>query len=179
MWSQDKYLKALNFASKWHLGQKIPGSELPYIIHPVAVAMEIIKAIPFEHKISEGDFCVESALLHDVLEDTEATYSLVLKEFGKKTADGVLALTKNKDFSNKKEAMKDSLERIKNQPFEIWLVKIADRISNLYKPPSFWTKIKIKNYFEESLLILEELGKESCFLSKRLKKKIETYKGWI
>ncbi|WPL13535.1 hypothetical protein Thiosp_03339 [Thiorhodovibrio litoralis] len=32
IWNQDKYLKAWNFASKIHNGQKLPGSDIPYIV---------------------------------------------------------------------------------------------------------------------------------------------------
>jgi len=178
LWSQEKYTKALNFAAKYHNNQKVPGTDFPYIIHPVKVAMEILAALPFEKKITDPDLCLECALLHDVIEDTNACYETVLNEFGKKTAEGVLALSKSKDFSDKTKAMKDSLERIKKQPFEIWLVKIADRISNLCKPPSYWTIEKIENYFKEAVLILNELGKESDYLSKRLEQKIEEYKSY-
>lgn len=176
LWSQEKYLKALNFASRWHLNQKIPGTDLPYIIHPVEVAMELIAGFKFEKKLTDPDLCIECGLLHDVIEDTEADYQTVLDEFGKKTADGVLALTKNSDFSDKAIAMKDSLDRIKKQPYEVWLVKIADRISNLCKPPSYWTREKTQNYSREALLILKELEKGSGYLSKRLEQKIENYK---
>lgn len=178
LWTQEKYTKALKFAAKYHNNQKVPGTDFPYIIHPVNVAMEILAALPFEKKISDPDLCVECALLHDVIEDTKADYDTVLSLFGKKTAAGVLALSKNKDFSDKTKAMKDSLKRIKEQPFEIWLVKIADRISNLCKPPLYWNNEKTENYSKEAVLILNELGKGSDYLSKRLEQKIEEYKSY-
>jgi guanosine-3',5'-bis(diphosphate) 3'-pyrophosphohydrolase len=40
IWDQDAYLKAWNFASAIHMGQTIPGSEIPYINHLGLVCME-------------------------------------------------------------------------------------------------------------------------------------------
>lgn len=65
-----------------------------------------------------------------------------------------------------------SLERIKKQPKEIWIVKIADRTTNLQPPPSDWTQDKINRYREEALEIYEALKEGSLCLSSRLKEKI-------
>ena len=71
--------------------------------------------------------------------------------------------------------MADSIARIKIQPREIWMVKLADRITNLQPPPPQWTKEKINRYRIEAAYILEELGESSPILSERLGKKIEDY----
>jgi (p)ppGpp synthase/HD superfamily hydrolase len=78
------------------------------------------------------------ALLHNVIEGTRKTYNYVQSNFGLEVAEGVQALTKRTIFSTKEVRMKDSLSRIKNQPIEIWMVKIADRITNLQPPPAHW-----------------------------------------
>jgi len=89
--SPDLASQALKFAAARHQGQKIPGSDLPYILHPVMVFMELIAALEVENP-ADGDLAVQCALLHDVLEDTETTYQELENQFGKPVAEGVLAL---------------------------------------------------------------------------------------
>jgi len=71
--------------------------------------------------------------------------------------------------------MADSLSRIKEQPREIWMVKLADRITNLQPPPGHWSAEKIERYREEGKKILKELGNACFFLKERLEKKIKAY----
>lgn len=179
MWDQDKYLKAWKFALKYHNGQKLPGTEFPYVSHISCVAMEVMCALSCETLVEKKDLCVSCALLHDTIEDTDADFDLIKSEFGNDIAQGVLALTKNKDLPTKKEQINDSLKRIMEQPREIWMVKLADRITNLNRPPSYWGKEKIIYYKEEACKILEELGSSSSFLGSRLDEKIKNYDKYI
>jgi len=78
---------------------------------------------------------IQAALLHDTIEDTDTTFSEVEENFGTAVANAVLALTKNESLP-KEEQMMDSLKRIKKLPYDVWAVKMADRITNLQKPPS-------------------------------------------
>jgi len=71
--------------------------------------------------------------------------------------------------------MADSLCRIKNQPKEVWMVKMADRISNLLPPPPDWSDDKISAYKVEAIEIYNALKDCSDYLAKRLKQKIESY----
>jgi (p)ppGpp synthase/HD superfamily hydrolase len=77
------------------------------------------------------------------------------------------------------EKMLDSLKRIKQQPKEIWAVKLADRIVNLYEPPYYWNNDKKKKYKEESEIILKELGDGNQYLADRLRNKIASYDRFI
>jgi (p)ppGpp synthase/HD superfamily hydrolase len=173
LWSQDLYLKTIQFAAEAHKDQKFFFFVLPYIIHPVNVAMEVMAAICIEN-IKNPDVAVQCALLHDTLEDTEIQFNDIEKNFGADVALGVLALTKNIEI-DKELRMRDSIERIKLQPKEIWIVKLADRITNMATQPSHWTRDKIINYRLEADYILKSLGSASPFLEERLKKKIENY----
>lgn len=172
-WSQDLYLKAIRFAGEAHAGQKIPGSELPYVVHISNVCMEIMAAV-CSGETDYPDLAIQCALLHDVIEDTEKTHNEIKQIFGADVADGVLALTKNKNIK-KESRMADSIERIKLQPREIWMVKLADRITNLQPPPPRWSKEKIDNYRLEADYILKHLGSASPALSQRLAEKIDNY----
>lgn len=172
-WNPDIYIKAWNYASKAHNGQLIPSSEIPYIHHIGLVAMEAMAVIA-NAGVDNPDLLIQCALLHDIIEDTEITYENIKNEFGIEVADGVLALTKNSELP-KSERMIDSLERIRKQPKEIWMVKLADRVTNLQPPPNSWEKSKILNYRDEALLILENFGEACPFLAKRLEAKISEY----
>jgi (p)ppGpp synthase/HD superfamily hydrolase len=175
-WSQDEYIKAYKFAANAHRGQTVPGTELPYIMHVSFVSMEVIAALRTEQDGRDGNLAVQCALLHDVIEDTEVTHQQVLDEFGSNVAAGVFALSKDKSLA-KDSQMTDSLRRISQQPPEIWMVKLADRITNLQPAPSYWTEDKIEKYRDEAIEILNTLGQASDVLSARLRKKIDTYGG--
>jgi (p)ppGpp synthase/HD superfamily hydrolase len=176
-WSQENYIKAFKFAANAHRGQTVPGTDLPYITHLSFVSMEVLAALTVE-KGHDENLAVQCALLHDVIEDTAITYSQIAKEFGSQIADGVLALSKNKSL-DKSSQMADSLTRIKLQPSEIWMVKLADRITNLQPPPVAWTKDKIQKYQVEATEILDALRQASAFLSSRLDEKIHKYSLYI
>jgi (p)ppGpp synthase/HD superfamily hydrolase len=173
-WSREKYIRALKFAAEAHSGQTVPGSDLPYIVHVTMVTMEVIAALAHEGGL-DGDLAVQCALLHDVVEDASISYEKLTAEFGLAVADGVLALSKNGDFESKHDQMQDSLERIREQPKEIWMVKLADRITNLQPPPGHWGVDKITSYREEGIEILNKLGEGCLYLSVRLRQKIAEY----
>ncbi|GAB1542243.1 HD domain-containing protein [Scytonema sp. NUACC21] len=176
-WLQETYIKAYRFAALAHLGQKVPGTEISYIQHLSFVSMEIIAALNVETE-RDGNLAVQCALLHDIIEDTNVTFEQIESKFGLRVANGVLALTKNSSLE-KSLQMLDSLQRIKEQPPEIWMVKLADRISNLLPPPHHWTQEKIIRYREEAIVIHEALKDASPFLGSRLADKIENYKAFI
>lgn len=174
-WSQDVYVKAWEFATLAHHGQTyggpVEGQQFDYINHIGSVAMELIWALNNTPE-ADGNLAIQCALLHDTIEDTDATYEQVASIFGTGVAEGVKALTKN-------EQMLDSLERIKMQPVEIWMVKLADRITNLSAPPFYWTKEKKTKYREEALLIHSELHTANRHLSERLISRIDSYQNYI
>ncbi len=177
-WDQDKYLEAWNFASAIHNGQKLPGSDIPYINHLGLVAMEA-SAVIANHDIENPNVLILCALLHDSIEDTSTTYKDIEKIFGSEIADGVLSLTKNKDLPSKAEQMQDSINRIKKQPKAVWMVKLCDRITNLQPPPNHWNKEKIAKYQNEARFILAQLGEASQFLAERLQEKIDAYDQYL
>ena len=156
IWSQEAYIAALRFAAERHKGQKVPDTDWSYLAHLSMVSMEVMAALNHEPDM-DGDLAVQAAILHDTIEDTDTNYEELSSEFGQSVADGVLSLTKDTTME-KPDQMQDSLKRIKLQPKEIWMVKMADRIINLQPPPSYWTQDKKKKYLKEAQLILTELG---------------------
>lgn len=176
-WSQDGYVRAYRFAAQAHLGQTVPGTDLLYIMHLSFVSMEVMAALSVEEGHDE-DLAVQCALLHDVIEDTEVTYKQVAAGFGQPVADGVLALTKDVTLPKHRQ-MEDSLGRIQQRPYEVWMVKLADRIANLQPPPAYWTLERIAGYREEAGRIYEALQEASPLLAARLLGKMEEYKAFL
>ncbi len=178
METQTLYQKAIKFATSKHLEkeQKVPGTDLPYVVHLSNVAMEILIASSHTDNFNLG-FAVQVALLHDTIEDTSATFDELKNIFGVEIANAVSALTKNESLP-KENQMQDCLQRIKKLQKEVWAVKLADRITNLQPAPSHWDKEKKINYKNEARTILNELQYGNNFLAIRLNTSIELYENF-
>jgi len=173
-WTPEGYAAALHFAARAHGDQREPVESLPYLHHVTWVAAEVLSALREEPGLDE-ELAVQCALLHDVLEDTEVRYDELAVAFGDAVARGVLSLSKNASLP-KPEQMRDSLARIRLQPREVWIVKLADRTCNLHPPlPRHWTHDKALAYRDEAELILRELGAGSGHLARRLRRRIDAY----
>jgi (p)ppGpp synthase/HD superfamily hydrolase len=172
--SSELYARALRFAAGAHGEQRVPGTEHPYLVHVCTVAAEVIAALEVEPR-QDPDLAVACALLHDVVEDTKVRLDAVERDFGAPVAAGVAALTKQASLP-KEQRMADSLERIRRQPPEVWMVKLADRITNLQPPPAHWTQEKCGAYRREAEAILEALGEASRTLAARLRERIAGYR---
>jgi (p)ppGpp synthase/HD superfamily hydrolase len=177
MFSPDRYVDAMRFAAAAHKGQQEIGSELPYLVHLVSVAAEVIAVLPAMPGL-DADLAITCALLHDTVEDTSVTLDEVRARFGDSVAAGVSALTKDTLLTDKSHAMADSLRRIKDQPREIAIVKLADRITNMSEPPKVWSKDKRAAYRVEAELIADALGYASPVLEARLRSRIERYRQY-
>ncbi|MEM8535374.1 MAG: HD domain-containing protein [Chloroflexota bacterium] len=182
-WSPDVYAKAWYFATTAHEGQvyggPTEGLRINYLNHIGCVAMEVIHAIQQTPTTLQADLAIQCALLHDVIEDTAFGYDDIVREFGTAVANGVLALTKDKKLPSKTDQMLDSLRRIQQQPHEVWIVKMADRITNLSHPPYYWDKQKIRSYQQEAALILQKLKDGNKPIAERLQQKITEYTSFI
>jgi (p)ppGpp synthase/HD superfamily hydrolase len=174
MFSPERYVDALRFAAAAHHGQTVPGSDLPYLVHVVSVAAEVIAALP-HHPELDADLAVTCALLHDTVEDTHVTLDEIAARYGAAVAAGVSALTKDGQLPTKAEQMADSLHRIQAQPREIGIVKLADRITNMSSPPADWTKDKRAAYRVEAGAIADTLGYASPVLEARLRTRMDAY----
>ena len=174
--NQDKITKAWFFASRVHKEQKYPGEELPYITHIGNVLLEVMAVAS---SLDNAQLAICCAILHDTIEDTSTTYEDILQEFGADVANGVMALSKDKTLNTKQEQMQDSLQRIKEQAKEVWVVKMADRVANLGEPPHYWSIEKKRAYQEEARLILEQLHEANEQMANRLKAKIEDYLQYL
>ncbi len=181
-WSIDRIQEAWELASRLHDGQKYGGSraneKVEYLNHIGSVVLEISNALQFDNTI-DAELTMLCAILHDTIEDTGLKYEEVKTKFGKNVADGVLALSKDETIPDKETKMLGSIERIKKQPREIWIVKMADRITNLFSPPFYWDNEKKRAYQREALFIYDQLKEADPMLAARLKRKIDEYDRFI
>jgi (p)ppGpp synthase/HD superfamily hydrolase len=177
MFSPDRYVVALHLAATKHASQKVPGTELPYLVHVVSVTSEVIAALAVT-AVDDPDLAVACALLHDTIEDTQTTAAEIAAKLGTAVAAGVEALSKNAALP-KGEQMADSLRRIRAQPREVWMVKLADRTTNLAPPPAYWTREKKEAYREEARAIADALGSACPALDARLRARIDAYSQYF
>lgn len=81
--------KAIIFATKAHSGAKRKGTNVPYIVHPIEAAA-IVSSMTDDEEI------IAAAVLHDVIEDTDATEDDLYARFGRRIADLVLNESEDK-----------------------------------------------------------------------------------
>ena len=125
----DLITKAFNFARQAHKGVRRLSGE-PYIMHPIAVAQIVCS------EIGLGSTSICSALLHDVVEDTDYTVEDIENIFGPKIAQIVDGLTKISGgiFGEQASAQAENFKKLlltMSDDIRVILIKIADRLHNM------------------------------------------------
>ncbi len=121
-------IAAYKFGDKAHTGQTRKSGE-PYIHHPLAAAT-ILAEMRLDHHT------IMAAILHDVIEDTQATKAQLSEHFGEEVAelvDGVSKLTQVQ-FESKAQAQAENFQKMMLamvRDIRVVLVKLADRIHNM------------------------------------------------
>ena len=121
--------RAVRYADEKHKGQTRKDGCSPYIIHPLSVA-EIVAEMGLDTDAILG------ALLHDCLEDTDASHDDIARNFGQTVAElveGVTKLTKA-NFSTTEQAQMENLRKMfmaMSKDIRVVLIKIADRLHNM------------------------------------------------
>lgn len=120
--------KAFNLANEAHKGVRRKSGE-PYILHPIAVAKIVT------HEIGLGAKSVASALMHDVVEDTDYTIEDIERLFGPKIATIIDGLTKiagvfDANSSLQAENFRKMLLTLTDD-VRVILIKLADRLHNM------------------------------------------------
>ena len=120
--------QAVAYAQEKHKDQKRKDGS-PYIIHPLAVA-EIVAEMGLDVDAVLG------ALLHDCIEDTDASHDDIAKIFGNTTAELVEGVTKltRANFSSTEQAQMENLRKMfmaMSKDIRVVLIKIADRLHNM------------------------------------------------
>ena len=120
--------RAVEYADSKHHNQKRKDGS-PYIIHPLAVA-EIVAEMGLDIDAILG------ALLHDCIEDTDASHDEIEKLFGTTVAELVEGVTKltRANFSSSEQAQMENLRKMfmaMSKDIRVVLIKIADRLHNM------------------------------------------------
>ena len=124
----DLISRAFRFGAEMHEGQFRKSGE-PYFTHPVAVAMLLTE-------VKLDDATIVTALLHDTIEDTKATYRQVSDLFSPEIAqlvDGVTKLT-NLELSSVETKQAENFRKLlmaMSKDLRVLLVKLADRLHNM------------------------------------------------
>ena len=124
----DLINRAVEYADVKHQRQKRKDGS-PYIIHPLAVA-EVVAEMGLDMDAILG------ALLHDCIEDTDASFDDIAGRFGTTTAELVEGVTKltRANFSSTEEAQMENLRKMfmaMSKDIRVVLIKIADRLHNM------------------------------------------------
>lgn len=142
--------RAYDYAEKKHFGQKrISGDD--YILHPLNVALILTE-------ISADAPCMAAALLHDTIEDSDATKEEIEKLFGSEVAllvDGVTKLNKI-NFTSDSEASAAYQRKILvglSEDVRVIIIKLADRLHNM-RTLDVMSEEKQKKKAKETLEIL-------------------------
>ena len=124
---KNKIIKAYEYANKMHKEQKRKSGE-PYIVHPLNVAY-ILAGLGLD----TTTIC--AALLHDVVEDTVATYEDIKMTFGEDVATLVEGVTKlSKLFKSVEEAQAENYKKMfiaMEKDIRVIILKLADRLHNV------------------------------------------------
>ena len=124
----DVIQRAFEYADEKHKMQLRKSGE-PYIIHPLAVA-EIVAEIGLDTD------AIAAALLHDCLEDTDASFDEITRLFGRTVAELVEGVTKltRVQYSTMEEQQMENLRKMfmaMSKDIRVVLIKIADRLHNM------------------------------------------------
>ena len=119
--------RAYEYADEKHKNQLRKSGE-PYIIHPLAVA-EIVAEIGLDTD------AITAALLHDCLEDTDASFEEISRLFGETVANLVEGVTKltRVQYSTMEEQQMENLRKMfmaMSKDIRVILIKISDRLHN-------------------------------------------------
>ncbi len=150
----DILQKAFDLASSGHLNQKRDSGE-PYITHPLHVAIYL-------SELSMDIETIVSAILHDLIEDTDITYNDIKKEFGKEIADIVDGVTKldKINYNSKEEAKADAIRKMviaMSKDIRVLILKLADRLHNI-ETINYLNEWKQEKIAQETLYVYAPLA---------------------
>lgn len=126
----DALDKAIIFATNAHSGSCRKGTNLPYIIHP----MEVVAIVS---TMTDSKAVIAAAVLHDTVEDTNATIEDIRREFSDEVAELVSSESENKrenlpSSDTWKIRKQETVNRLKNESSkEAKMIALGDKLSNM------------------------------------------------
>lgn len=148
------YKDAYLYAAEKHIFQIRKFTKDPYIVHPEFVACMLVRYT------TDKDM-IKAALLHDTVEDTEATNEEIEELFGERVANLVFELT-NDDYLKKKLGKKVYLLKKMNvMSSDAFLIKLLDRLHNIMDCLHESVPHKFKDwYWKETHYIINGLDRD-------------------
>lgn len=140
-------LKALNYAMEKHSGQFRKVSKEPYISHPIKVSY-LLASFKQSKKIDEL-LCV--ALLHDTLEDTNATFEEIASLFTPLIASLVFELTQDEEEIKKIGKLSYLKKKMVAMSSYGLTLKLVDRLANMMDHPSDQSKLDTREILNHLL----------------------------
>ena len=168
------YEKALTFARNKHENQVRKFNGEPYVNHPIRVA-NIVK------EFTSNEDMLAAALLHDTIEDTNATIEDIKLEFNDNIANMVWGLTSDKDQIKKIGKTNYLSEKLNKMSSDELLIKLADRLDNVSDLSSEQQKWSTEYSLQTNNIILSlnnpNCNKDHLILIDRIKEKISPFIG--
>ena len=150
----DNIIDAVCFAASKHKHQRRKGDDSSYICHPLEVAQILAHAGVWDRDV------LIAAILHDTVEDTDASLGEIAPEFGSNVARYVREVSDDKTLP-KIERKKLQVEHVVSISRPAQLIKLADKIHNcsdLKKtPPKGWTQKDVRGYLVWASIIVDRI----------------------
>ncbi len=126
-------LDALHFANEKHAGQVRRGSGHPYVTHTIAVSYLVAAYKPRSARLEE---LLVAAVLHDSLEDTDATFAELAERFSPLVASLVLELSNDAEKVAKLGKLEYQTKKLLGMSSYGLVIKLADRLHNISDGPT-------------------------------------------
>ena len=118
-----KINEACKYAVEKHVNQKRKGKDVPYIVHPLEVMVIL-------YRMGADAELIAAGVLHDTVEDTDATIKDIRALFGDGVAELVAAHTEDKSLSWE-ERKELSCKELITAPKRVQMLVLADKLSNI------------------------------------------------
>lgn len=170
----ERILDAVSYAAECHQFQtRKNAKKTPYIAHPIVVAETIVTV----GKVYDADIII-AALLHDTIEDTQATFQDIRSRFGDKVEGYVREVTDDKSLSAAKRK-KLQIIHAPDKSKGAAIIKMSDKLYNLnnllHDAPIEWTRERIDQYFQWAQSVVDNLPEANKPLKAEVHKVIQEY----
>lgn len=173
---------AIEFAARAHRGQYRKGTQIPYILHPLRVAQLLIT-------MGAPRRVVVAAILHDTIEDTDATAEQIAAAFGADVAALVEEASEPDQEAVWEERKQHTITSVRTASADALLVICADKLDNVRSMrrgerrdgAAFWDRFQKTRpsqawYYQRLAMALAEVADDDPLLSltKRLKREVDS-----
>ncbi len=171
---RERILDAVTYAAKCHQMQtRKNAKKTPYVSHPMMVAESVITI----GKVYDADVII-GALLHDTIDDTQATFHDIREKFGSKVEGFVREVTEDNTLSAVKRK-KMQIIHASEKSMGASVISMADHLYNLNNllqdPPVDWTRDRIDQYFQWAQTVVDNLPEGSVLLKAEVHRVMQEY----